>query len=274
MIPLLAPIFRGELAPLGEGLQCAQAPPADAVRLADLLQPGSRLGEMLRRHARFRGDADADPRAVASVWSLRYLDVLLPPVVAGASVLQHVFPVSAGQVWVRFDGNGDAVSFHVVELGEPRHGATTPQRYGPLLWHHLAPLFAELTRLTRLAPKILWGNLARRLEPILAQGLLLTGGSATIAQDQAHLLHAAAWPDAPGGLNPLHGRQREVPWQHEGRTVAMKLHRQCCLYHLLPGEDYCSACPLAPQHRRGNGHRDDGNGEDEDAAEVGEPSGG
>lgn len=265
MIPLLAPIFQGELAPLGEGLQCAQDPPADAVRLADLLQPGPRLSEVLRRHARFRGDADADPRAVASVWSLRYLDVLLPPVVAGASVLQHVFPVSAGQVWVRFDDNGDAVSFHVIELGEPRHDATTSQRYAPLLWHHLAPLFAELTRITRLAPKILWGNLARRLEPILAQGLLLTGGSATIAQDQAHLLHAAAWPDAPCGLNPLHGRQREVPWHHEGRTVAMKLHRQCCLYHLLPGEDYCGACPLAPRHRRSNG-------EDEDAAEVGEAS--
>ncbi|MDQ0590043.1 siderophore-iron reductase FhuF [Variovorax paradoxus] len=274
MIPLLAPIFRGELAPLGEGLQCAPAPPADAMRVADLLQPGPRLGEVLRRHARFRGDAGSDLRAVASVWSLRYLEVLLPPVVAGASVLQHVFPVSAAQVWVRLDGNGDVLGFHIVELGESRHGAATSERYGPLLWRHLAPLFAELTRLTPLAPKILWGNAARRLEPILQQGLQLTGGSATIAQDQAHLLHTAAWPEAADGLNPLHGRQREVPWHHEGRTVAMKLHRHCCLYHLLPGEGYCGACPLAPQHRRGNDGNGEDGGEDENAAEVGEARGG
>ncbi|MFS2052117.1 (2Fe-2S)-binding protein, partial [Variovorax sp. CT11-76] len=24
---------------------------------------------------------------------------------------------------------------------------------------------------------------------------------------------------------------------------------QCCLYHLLPGEEHCGACPLAPRHR-------------------------
>jgi ferric iron reductase protein FhuF len=265
MIPLLAPIFRGELAPLGEALQCAQAPPADAVRVADLLHTASglRLGDVLRRHARFRHCGGSDLRAVASVWSLRYLDVLLPPVVAGASMLQHVFPVSAAQTWVRLDGNGDAVSFHICELGESMHGAATSERYDALLWQHLAPLFAELTRLTRVAPKILWGNLARRLEPILQQGLALSGGSAAIAQDQGHLLHTVSWPRAVDGINPLHGRRREVLQRHEGRELPVKLHRQCCLYHLLPGEGYCGACPLAPQHREANG-----NGSCEDPCEA------
>ncbi len=248
MIPLLAPIFQGELAPLGDALQCAPTAPSDAVRVADLLQPGHRLADLLGQHARFKRDAGSDLRAVASIWSLRYLDVLLPPVVAGASLLEHVFPIAASQVWVRFDGNGAASSFHVLALGESRRGSPTPERYGPLLWQHLDPLFAEISRLTRLAPKILWGNAARRLESLLEQGLLLTGGSATLAQDRAHLLQTAAWPDAADGLNPLHGRQREVLRHHEGRSVATLLHRQCCLCHLLPDEDYCAACPLASPH--------------------------
>lgn len=250
MIPLLAPIFRGDLARLGEGLQCARTPPPDAVRVADLLQSASRLAQVLHMQARFRRDAGADLRAVASAWSLRYVEVLLPPVVAAASMLHHVFPLSTAQVWVRLDGHGDVIDFHIVEAGESRRGAATAERYAPLLWQHLAPLFDALAGLTRIAPKILWGNVSRHLEPILDQGLQLTGGSAGIAQDRAWLLYEAEWPGAGTGVNPLHGTRREVKRRHEGRDIPLKLHRQCCLYHLLPGEGYCGACPLAPQHRR------------------------
>jgi len=253
MIPLLAPIFRGELAHLGEGLQCARTPPPGAVRVADLLQPGSRLAEVLRTHARFRRHGDADQRAVASAWTLRYAEVLLPPVVAAASMLHHVFPLSAEQTWVRLDGNGDVVDFHIVELGESRRGASTAERYAPLLREHLAPLFDALAGLARIAPKILWGNVSRHLEPILDQGLQLTGGSAGIAQDRTWLLYEAEWPGAGTGANPLHGTRREVMRRHEGRDIPLRLHRQCCLYHLLPGEGYCGACPLAPQHRKDGG---------------------
>ncbi|MDP9989729.1 ferric iron reductase protein FhuF [Variovorax boronicumulans] len=250
MIPLLAPIFRGELAHLGEGLQYARTPPAGAVRVADLLHSVSRLAEVLRMNARFRRHVDADQRAVASAWTLRYVEVLLPPVVAAASMLHHVFPLSAEQTWVRLDGNGGVIDFHIVELGESRRGAPTAERYAPLLWQHLAPLFGSLTGLTRIAPKILWGSVSRHLEPILDQGLRLSGGSASIAQDRAWLLHEADWPCADTGVNPLHGVRREVMRRHEGRDIPLRLHRQCCLYHLLPGEGYCGACPLAPQHRK------------------------
>lgn len=250
MIPLLAPVFRGELAPLGQGLQCAPLPPPGAVRVADLLHADSRLPEVLREHASFRRHAGTDQRAVASAWSLRYVEVLLPPVVAAASMLQHVFPLAPEQVWVRLDGHGDVVDFHLVDLGEPRHGATTADRYAPLLRQHLGPLFAALAALTRIAPKILWGNVSRHLEPILDQGLRLTGGAAGIAQDRHWLLYEPEWPGTGFGANPMHGVRREVMRRHEGREMPLKLHRQCCLYHLLPGEGYCGACPLAPLHRK------------------------
>lgn len=250
MIALLEPIFRGELAPLGEGLQCAQCVPADALRVADLLQSGSRrLAETLQKYARFRGSPGPDLRPVASAWSLEYLAMLLPPVVAAASLLQHVFPVAAAQTWVRLDDHGAPAGFHIRTLGDSSRGTDTAQRYAPLLWQHLAPLLSALSDLARVAPKILWGNVARHLDHLLDKGVALTGGAPQVVQDRAWLLHSATWPAQPG-VNPLYGRQREVVRLHDNAPVPMKLHRQCCLYHLLPGEGYCGACPLAPQHRQ------------------------
>ncbi len=249
MIALLAPIFQGELAPLGEGLHCSERVPADALRVCDLLAPGSlHLAEALRKYARSKGSTGPDLRPVASAWSLEYLAMLLPPVVAAASLLQHVFPVAATQTWVCLDDHGAPVGFHVRTLGESLQDASTAQRYERLLWQHLAPLLDALSKLARVAPKILWGNVARHLDHLLGNGVALTGGAPCVVQDRAWLLHSATWP-APLGANPLYGRQREVVRLQGERAVPIKLHRQCCLYHLLPGEGYCGACPLAPQHR-------------------------
>jgi ferric iron reductase protein FhuF len=268
VIPLLAPIFRGELAPLGERLACADTVPADAVCVSDLVGSRARLLDVLQLQARFRHSTGDDLRAVASAWTLDYLEALLPPVVAAASVLHHVFPVEAAQIWLRLDARGGPVSFHIRQLGTARPDTRTAERYAPLLQHHLAPLFSALSSLTRLAPKILWGNAARHLEPILGQALALTGGSEPIAQDIAYLLQSATWPhaaEAEAGeqrTNPLFGRQREIRLVHEGRHTSFRLHRQCCLYYLLPHETHCNACPLSPAYRKG------GEEEEEDAGAL------
>lgn len=262
MIALLEPIFQSALAPLGERLQCGAASPSDAVRIEDLLQPDTLL-PLLHRQARFRRSTGNDLRAVASAWTLEYLGALLPPVVAAASVLQHVFPMAASQVRVQLDGHGNPLVFHIRNMGESRAGASTAQRYGPLLWLHLRPLFAALGELTRVAPKVLWGNASRSLEPIFDQALALTGGAAPILRDREHLLHSPKWPADGDGrpcANPLHGRRRVIHRLHDGQRAPLKLHRQCCLYHLLPGETYCGACPLAPHHRQGE-EEDEGEGE-------------
>lgn len=263
MIALLEPLFPGNLAPHGEALQCAPQPPADALRVADLVHSPELLGRMLRLHASHLGVEGKDLRAVASAWSLGYLGLLLPPVAAAASVLQHGFPMAAHQVWVRLGPHAHPLSFHIRELGRPQAGETTGARYSALLRHHLAPLFSALCSLAGVPVKILWGNAARSLEPVLDQALALTGAAAPIAEDRRQLLHTAAWPArGPAGeaawTNPLPGPQREIrvgadagedarSGEHGERTV--KLHRQCCLFHLLPREGYCGACPLSPAHR-------------------------
>ncbi|MGQ3054632.1 MAG: siderophore-iron reductase FhuF [Roseateles sp.] len=254
MIAMLEPLFQGELAPHGEALQCAPQPPAGAVRVADLVQSPELLGRVLRLHASHLGVEGEDLRAVASAWSLDYLGMLLPPVAAAASVLQHGFPAAAEQVWVRLDPNARPVSFHIRELGRPQRGMTTAERYSALLRHHLEPLFSALSYLSGLPAKILWSNTARNLEPVLDQALALTGGSPPIADDRRHLLHDSDWPAGSAATgaawtNPLPGPQREVRVQFDGHDRTMRLHRQCCLFHLLPREGYCGACPLSPAHR-------------------------
>lgn len=263
VIALLAPLFQGPLSPMGEVLQCAAEPPGDALAVSALVgspETGTALVSLdslegaLRLHARHLGVTSHDLRPVASAWSLQYLGALLPPLAAAASVLQHAFPAAADEMWVRFDARGIPRAFHIRELGRSLPGSDTAARYSALLWRHLAPLFAALARLSGVAPKILWGNAARTLEPILAQALALTGGSPTLALDTRQLLRNPNWPPDAQGLarvNALPGVQREVVRRTAaGAHHTVRLHRQCCLNYLLPGESYCGLCPLAPEHRK------------------------
>lgn len=240
VIALLEPLFAGELAAHAEKLQCADAVPAGALRVADLVAQPALLADVLRRNARLRGVQGDDLRATASAWSLEYIAMMLPPVMAAASVLQHVFPVAAQHTWVRFDRHGAPQGFHIRHEGRAQHGADAHARYAPLLLHHLAPLFAALARLTRLAPKILWSNAARLMEPVFERALAATGGAPSIARDRQALLLDPAWPHGDG-INPL----RPHPRSH-----AVRLHRECCLNYLLPHEHHCNACPLDPALRR------------------------
>lgn len=254
MIALLAPLFPGSLQPLGEVLHCTAEPPSDALPVTELVHSPEALARTLRLHAQHLGVTSHDMRPAASAWSLQYAGALLPPMVAAASVLQHVFPAAVGEMWVRFDGHGIPRAFHIRTLGRPMPGSATAQRYSALLWQHLEPLTAALCRLSGVAPKILWSNTARTLEPILAQAIALTGGSPTLALDAHQLLHTPTWPadaQGPARTNALLGAQREVSRRTpNGASQTVRLHRQCCLNYLLPGENYCGFCPLAPEHRK------------------------
>lgn len=250
MIPLLAPIFRGEWAAYGEALACAPQPPAGAVRLSELIADDHLLAGLLQQHARHLRVRRPDLRPVASAWSMYYLNALLPPVAAAASLLQHVFPMAPAQVWLVLGEGAVPQRFHITHEGGALPDAATSERYAVLLRDHLAPLFEQLTRLTRVAPKILWGNAARYLEPVLEQALALGGHMPAVAADLNHLLHQPRWA---GRDNPMFGVRRQVARLHAGVPAPLVLHRQCCLYYLLPDEGYCDACPLSPEFRKARG---------------------
>lgn len=245
MIPLLTPIFRGPWAVYGEGLQCAPTWPAQAIPVAELLRSEGLLPKILHKHARHLGVIDHDLRAAASAWSLSYLAALLPPMVAAASLLQHRLPAATQDMALSLDEHGEPKCFHIRDQGVAMPGSSVAERYDELLWLHLQPLFEVIQHRTRLAPKILWGNAARWLEAVLDQGAQLAAGaglSAALAEDRTLLLDSRVWPH--GRANPLYPRLRDV------RSAGQALHRQCCLYYLLPDQGYCGACPLASTNVR------------------------
>lgn len=244
MIPLLRPLFRDDWASYGEAWQCSAERPRDAVLLADLLQQPGRLEGVLQRHAAHWRMCGPDMRAVASAWALHYLELLLPASVATASLLQHDFDLRADRIAVRLDATGSAVGFHLPDEGRPGSGRVD-ERYDALLRLHLAPLFGALQARTRVAPKILWGNTARHFDNVFAHALALVGPQPALLADRAWLLEQPAWPG--GRDNPMHVAQREVVAR--AGQAPMTLHRQCCLYYLLPGQGHCGACPLDPRHR-------------------------
>lgn len=258
MIPMLEPLFQGEWAPFGETLRCSAEPPADAVPVASLIDDPLMLRSLIERQARSWDVDGKDLRAAASAWSLSYLWSLLPPVVAGASILQHVFPVSAREMHACFGEDGACTGFHVRDQGVSRVGSVTAERYGPLLHQHLRPLFEQVHRQCRLPMKILWGNAARYLELLLEEGMRAVGETAVLSADRQALLVRRTGLD--GNPNPLAMPRREISRAVLSREVAsgpapamqatrIRLHRQCCLYYRLPGQPHCDACPLAPDNR-------------------------
>lgn len=246
MIPLLAPVFQGDWAPYGETLACVAQPPQDALQVADLLRAPPLLADVLRRHAQHLGTRDLRP--VASAWSLDYLWALLPPAVAAASLLQHEFPLHPDSMWLTLDKGAQPLRFTIADEGRPRPGSTTAARYDMLLGAHLQPLFAALGAAAGLAPRVLWGNAARYLDTLLEQIVMLAGDAPRVAEDREQLLGLPTWPD--GRRNLLYGQRRVIMRIENGRAIPIKLHRQCCLYHRLPGREFCGACPLAPEHCR------------------------
>ena len=247
MIPLLAPLFQGEIAAYGETLALASRWPDDGLEITRLLDGSGALEEAIQRHATHLGVKDQDLRAAASAWSLEYLGALLPPVVAAASVLEHRFPMRPDQVAVTLNPIGVPTRFHIVELGMPMPRTSTTRRYADLLDQHLAPLFDAIRRQTRLAPKILWGNVARSLDAIFEHALELVPTASQVAADREQLLLQPL--DAHGRPNPRYRRQRQAIQIVDGEVQSLTLYRQCCLLYRLPDGGYCGPCPLSPAYR-------------------------
>lgn len=249
MIELLKPIFRGgPWASYAEGLMCAEIAAPDEILLAELLDSSNAVTELLARQARLFGTNDLRP--IASAWMLKYTALLLPPVAAAATVLQHAFPVKQDEVRLKLDKHGTPLAVLILHLGRRAVGEDTPSRYTTLLDEHLAPLINSLSIASRLPTKILWGSVSRRLDALLEQAKAVapTLDSATrITADREYLLQQAVWPD--GRRNPLFGPRKSVLQKSPEGQKHILLHRQCCLYYRLPGEDYCRACPLSPEFR-------------------------
>ena len=241
MIALLEPIFRGPLAPYGAGLICS-TPPASASTLTDLLEQPDLLRELLTCRARVLGTSDYRP--VASAWMLTYSMLLLPPVVAATTRLQHAFPLDPKEVALETSDDGNPQRFFIPNEGWSAAGQDTAARYASLIDTHLTPLISRLSEVSRLPRKVLWGNVARRLEFILDQAAALTP-SAEIEMDSNYLLQQPLWQDRPNPLLQPAKKPYCRHWATGSRNrfacTGNAAFTISCLDH-----GYCGACPLSP----------------------------
>ncbi len=208
------------------------------------------LREVLVRHAGCLGVGGRDLRATAAAWSLDYLWLVLPAVIAGACVLRHGVPIDLAVCLLDVDTRGGPARLHLPHEGQAlKDDADAQLHRETLVRQHLSALFSALHASSGLPVKILWGNAARVMADILTALLDVARAAGDeealrhIDQQGSALLTAQAWPD--GEPNPL--------WLHGGKPPSLlaigspsACHAQCCLRHLLPGQLHCSRCPLAP----------------------------
>lgn len=249
MLDLLRPFFRGDWAQYGESLQLSNDRRGRPT-VAQWLANAALLDGALIHHAASLNGA-RERKAVASDWMLRYLTALLPPVVALSSLLKYRVSASWCDMTLTLSEAGSPVAFAIERIGTSAPQADAATRYEPLVWLHLEPLIAHLTRHTQVPGKILRGNVRRSLLGIFEQALPLVQASpalsAALIEDRRQLLESPVWPD--GRRNPLFLRHRQVPVSHGGDTQLLTLHASCCLAYRLPGTGHCGACPLAPEYR-------------------------
>lgn len=196
------------------------------------------LDDALARFA--AGFPEADPRAVASYWSLWYFNGLIVPTVAVTLRLERTLPVSLDRVRLLVDeASGTVPAIRLPDPGMDGIGEMPFEPFRGLIRHHLAPLVAAVSHQWRLAPRLLWANAAHYLEWTLAE-LARDEEEPSEAVDMSRrLVSAERWPD--GWTNPMAGAIRYVD---EGGGCVRR-RRVCCLRHRIPSVEGCGAlCPL------------------------------
>ncbi len=166
------------------------------------------VAEALARFA--AGFRAPDPLALASLWSIFYLDAVLAPAAAALLCCDLVLPVALDAVGLDLDRSGLPARVWLRDGG--RTAGDGVRRFAPLLREQLAPFVALLDGHTGLAPAVLWSNAAVLLDYVVGA----VGAEAVpAARAEALALLAGGDIDAPGlalPYRPTHdgGRERRI----------------------------------------------------------------
>lgn len=177
----------------------------------------------------------ADPRAVVSVWSLSYFTAVLPPLLSAIILLDRSPAIGLDDVGfvVAPDWRVQALKVTV----EAQGAATGPDRFGPLVWSHLAPLIDLIAARSPVTRRVLWSNAGHVIEAFLGMLDAAVPGRPAMAEART-LLATPLWP--AGARNPLFN-----PVRYEGTA---RIRRVCCMRYLIPEWKLCGICPLKPDN--------------------------
>ncbi|ODN69377.1 siderophore-iron reductase FhuF [Methylobrevis pamukkalensis] len=137
--------------------------------------------------------AGAPARAVTSRWMRDYVEKLVPAVVIADVAFGLALPVALGEIGLLLDARAVPTGFVLAHGGEA--AAADPfDAFFPLLRGHLDPLVTVLARHGRAPPRVLWSEVAVRLDAVLG-ALEAVPAHADRARDRRHLLLRRQWPD-------------------------------------------------------------------------------
>lgn len=117
-----------------------------------------------------------------------------------------------------------------------------------LLNQHLAPMIERLHVVTRLSPKIMWGN-AGNLCAHLYETLAEHPRGATAADDRAFVLDAP-YSEVLARPNPLYQSVQSLPLAEPDLPPTVRVRRTCCLRWRLPDGLFCYVCPCLTHDER------------------------
>jgi ferric iron reductase protein FhuF len=240
MIPALQPIFRGDLATIGEQL-VLEDDPRPYVPGGALLDE-RRLGRLLARFA--ENYEQPDLPAVATQWSKWHFSVLLTPVLAANVIADWHLPTDIQSIGVILSEDSRTSAIRLSCEGSAVRPADAHERFDVLIERHLKPLIAALSHASGLPQKVLWSNAGNVAENVMRECETLLGADHPGVQAGSLLFASRHWPD--GSRNGLY---QPVRYVNKGDET----HRQrrvCCLRYPIPSLAFCKSCPLDVSRRQ------------------------
>lgn len=106
----------------------------------------------------------------------------------------------------------------------------------PLFAEHLTPMISMLQQTTSLSPKILWENVAVRINSFYRQLLIEKQENSNHVHEDFLFLKEASGELFQLNENPL------TPFLH--LDTETHIRHTCCTYYLMGKHEYCGVCPL------------------------------
>ncbi len=194
---------------------------------------------------RFRSGfgADADLRALVSLWSRHYFARLAIPYLVAHLLLEHELPVALDAIRFEIDEAGRAQRFWFPHAGMPLESGDIDSRFATLLHDHCEPLIASLSAYSGVSTKVFWNNFGNYFDYFANASSQHPAAPADIGAPAFQLMAKRRFPD--GRRNPLYQPVTRITVGVEPRRV----RRLCCLQYRLEGETYCGTCPLLAENR-------------------------
>ncbi|PKR56230.1 siderophore-iron reductase FhuF [Thalassospira marina] len=180
---------------------------------------------------------------VASQWSMNYLSVLFPALLAGTLGRNREIPVWEAGIALLHDEARPA-ALHMDGGFWAMPAQPVDDYWQQVVSRHLEPLFATLSQWGGVSPKVLWGNVIAVWDGAFDR---LSGG-----MDPDMHFAAYQWIDHTivlDGRLRLRDQQRMVVSPAPDICAQIPLRKHCCLHYMLHApvidqpEVLCEACP-------------------------------